>query len=90
MGNMSSKYRNVLAMGLILFISETIAGETVSKSLPFIKDKLTSNVIRFPFPNISLAILVLEIKNKQHKKNKLSCKNSCTNGEFGRTNKNMH
>ncbi|MFT7248958.1 MAG: glyceraldehyde 3-phosphate dehydrogenase, partial [Arcticibacterium sp.] len=39
----------------------------VAKALPSLKGKLTSNAIRVPVPNGSLAILNLEIKNKTTK-----------------------
>ncbi len=38
--------------------------EAVAKALPALQGKLTSNAIRVPVPNGSLAILNLEIKNK--------------------------
>ncbi len=62
--NMHSKYRRGRAAALNMVITETGAGEAVSKALPSLKGKLTSNAIRVPVPNGSLAILNLEIKNK--------------------------
>ncbi len=62
--NMHGKYRRGRAAGLNMVITETGAGEAVSKALPSLKGKLTSNAIRVPVPNGSLAILNLEIKNK--------------------------
>jgi glyceraldehyde 3-phosphate dehydrogenase len=47
-----------------MVITETGAGTAVSKVLPSLKGKLTSNAIRVPVPNGSLAILNLEIKSK--------------------------
>ncbi|WP_047245134.1 glyceraldehyde-3-phosphate dehydrogenase [Maribacter thermophilus] len=62
--NMHGKYRRGRAAGLNMVITETGAGQAVAKALPSLKGKLTSNAIRVPVPNGSLAILNLEIKNK--------------------------
>ena len=62
--NFHSKYRRGRAAGLNMVITETGAGSAVSKALPSLEGKLTSNAIRVPVPNGSLAILNLEIKNK--------------------------
>ncbi|MFH6604224.1 glyceraldehyde-3-phosphate dehydrogenase [Maribacter algicola] len=62
--NMHGKYRRGRAAALNMVITETGAGEAVSKALPSLKGKLTSNAIRVPVPNGSLAILNLEVKNK--------------------------
>jgi len=61
--NMHSKYRRGRAAGLNMVITETGAGKAVSKALPALEGKLTSNAIRVPVPNGSLAILSLDIKN---------------------------
>ena len=47
-----------------MVITETGAGKAVAKALPPLEGKLTSNAIRVPVPNGSLAILNLELKNK--------------------------
>ena len=60
--NMHSKYRRGRAAALNMVITETGAGKAVSKALPALENKLTSNAIRVPVPNGSLAILNLEIK----------------------------
>lgn len=65
--NMHSKYRRGRAAALNMVITETGAGSAVAKALPSLKGKLTSNAIRVPVPNGSLAILSLEIKNKTSK-----------------------
>ena len=44
-----------------MVITETGAGKAVSKALPNFEGKLTSNAIRVPVPNGSLAILNLEL-----------------------------
>jgi len=61
--NMHSKYRRGRAAALNMVITETGAGKAVSKALPTLEGKLTSNAIRVPVPNGSLAILSLDIEN---------------------------
>jgi len=61
--NMHSKYRRGRAAGLNMVITETGAGKAVSKALPALEGKLTSNAIRVPVPNGSLAILNLRLVN---------------------------
>jgi len=61
--NMHSKYRRGRAAALNMVITETGAGSAVAKALPALEGKLTSNAIRVPVPNGSLAILNLELKN---------------------------
>jgi len=65
--NMHKKYRRGRAAALNMVITETGAGTAVAKALPSLKGKLTSNAIRVPVPNGSLAILNLEVKNKTSK-----------------------
>ena len=62
--NMHGKYRRGRAAALNMVITETGAGKAVAKALPSLQGKLTSNAIRVPVPNGSLAILNLEVKNK--------------------------
>ena len=62
--NFHSKYRRGRAAGLNMVITETGAGKAVSKALPSLEGKLTSNAIRVPVPNGSLAILNLELESK--------------------------
>ena len=62
--NFHDKYRRGRAAGLNMVITETGAGSAVAKALPSLAGKLTSNAIRVPVPNGSLAILNLELKNK--------------------------
>ena len=62
--NFHSKYRRGRAAGLNMVITETGAGSAVAKALPSLEEKLTSNAIRVPVPNGSLAILNLELKTK--------------------------
>ena len=65
--NMHKKYRRGRAAALNMVITETGAGSAVAKALPSLKGKLTSNAIRVPVPNGSLAILNIEVKNKTSK-----------------------
>lgn len=60
--NMHKKYRRGRAAALNMVITETGAGKAVAKALPVMEGKLTSNAIRVPVPNGSLAILNLEVK----------------------------
>ena len=60
--NMHSKYRRGRAAGLNMVITETGAGAAVSKAIPALEGKLTSNAIRVPVPNGSLAILNLQLR----------------------------
>ena len=62
--NMHNKYRRGRAAALNMVITETGAGKAVSKALPSFEGKLTSNAIRVPVPNGSLAILNLELEKK--------------------------
>jgi glyceraldehyde 3-phosphate dehydrogenase len=59
--NFHEKYRRGRAAGLNMVITETGAGSAVAKALPSLEGKLTSNAIRVPVPNGSLAILNLEL-----------------------------
>jgi glyceraldehyde 3-phosphate dehydrogenase len=65
--NMHKKYRRGRAAGLNMVITETGAGKAVSKALPSFEGKLTSNAIRVPVPNGSLAILNLRLENAASK-----------------------
>ncbi len=60
--NFHSKYRRGRAAALNMVITETGAGSAVSKALPSLESKLTSNAIRVPVPNGSLAILNLDLE----------------------------
>jgi glyceraldehyde 3-phosphate dehydrogenase len=62
--NIHGKYRRGRAAALNMVITETGAGKAVAKAIPSLEGKLTSNAIRVPVPNGSLAILNLELKNK--------------------------
>lgn len=62
--NMHKKYRRGRAAALNMVITETGAGSAVAKALPALEGKLTSNAIRVPVPNGSLAILNLALDSK--------------------------
>lgn len=48
---------------LNMVITSTGAVKAVAKAIPELKDKLTGNAIRVPTPNVSLAVLVLNLDN---------------------------
>ncbi len=60
--NMHKKYRRGRAAALNMVITETGAGKAVAKAIPVLEGKLTSNAIRVPVPNGSLAILNLQLR----------------------------
>ncbi len=62
--NMHKKYRRGRSAALNMVITETGAGKAVSKALPTLEGKLTSNAIRVPVPNGSLAILNLQLEKE--------------------------
>lgn len=59
--NMHKKYRRGRAAAVNMVITETGAGKAVDKAIPGLGAKLTSNAIRVPVPNGSLAILKLTL-----------------------------
>jgi glyceraldehyde 3-phosphate dehydrogenase len=59
--NMHNKYRRGRAAASNMVITETGAGKAASLALPNLAGKLTSNAIRVPVPNGSLAILNLTV-----------------------------
>jgi glyceraldehyde 3-phosphate dehydrogenase len=60
--NMHKKYRRGRAAGLNMVITETGANTAVARAIPSLSGKLTSNAIRVPVPNGSLAVLNLEVE----------------------------
>jgi glyceraldehyde 3-phosphate dehydrogenase len=60
--NMHDKHRRGRAAALNMVITETGAGKAVAKAIPELEGKLTSNAIRVPVPNGSLAILSLQLR----------------------------
>jgi glyceraldehyde 3-phosphate dehydrogenase len=59
--NMHSKYRRGRSAALNMVITETGAGKAVDKVIPGLGPKLSSNAIRVPVPDGSLAILNLTV-----------------------------
>lgn len=62
--NYHKKYRRGRSAPLNMVITETGASSAVGKVLSTLKGKLTANSVRVPTPNVSLAILHLEIGKK--------------------------
>ncbi|HWB64455.1 MAG TPA: glyceraldehyde-3-phosphate dehydrogenase [Chitinophagales bacterium] len=62
--NYHKKSRRGRGAPINMVITETGAGKAVTKVFPGMKGKLTSNAVRVPVPNVSLAILSLEVKTK--------------------------
>lgn len=52
------------AAGLNMVLTETGAAKAVSKALPEFEGKLTGNAIRVPTPNVSMAVLNLELEKE--------------------------
>ena len=65
--NYHKKYRRGRSAPLNMVITETGASGAVGKVLPSLKGKLTANSVRVPTPNVSLAILHLEVAKKTSK-----------------------
>lgn len=59
--NYHKKYRRGRSAALNMVITETGAGSAVAKVIPSLKGKLTSNAVRVPVPDGSLAILNLTL-----------------------------
>lgn len=59
--NMHSKYRRGRSAATNMVITETGAGSAIDKAIPGLGPKFTSNAIRVPVPNGSLAILNLQL-----------------------------
>jgi len=65
--NMHTKHRRGRAAALNMVITETGAASAVAKAFPKLKGKLSSNAVRVPVPNGSLAILNLQLKTSVSK-----------------------
>lgn len=59
--NMHSKYRRGRSAATNMVITETGAGSAIDKAIPGLGPKFTSNAIRVPVPDGSLAVLNLQI-----------------------------
>ena len=62
--NFHSKHRRGRGAPLNMVITETGAAEAVNKVLPELVGRLTANAIRVPTPNVSLAILSLNLRHE--------------------------
>lgn len=67
--NYHKKFRRGRAAGLNLVITETGAESAITKVLPELSGKFTGNAIRVPTPNVSLAVLNLQLHNATTKEN---------------------
>ena len=65
--NYHKKYRRGRSAPLNMVITETGASNAAVKVIPSLKGKLTANSVRVPTPNVSLAILHLEVVKKTTK-----------------------
>ncbi len=65
--NFHKKERRGRAAALNMVITETGAASAVAKALPELTGRITGNAIRVPTPNVSLAILNLELTNETTK-----------------------
>ncbi len=65
--NMHKKHRRGRAAAENMVITETGAGNAVTKVIPDLKNKLTANAVRVPVPNGSLAILQLTLDKEVSK-----------------------
>ena len=64
--NFHKKSRRGRSAALNLVITETGAGKAVGQILPELEGKLTANAIRVPTPNVSLAIMKLNLKKSMN------------------------
>ena len=62
--NMHKKDRRGRSAALNMVITETGATQAIEKVMPFIKGKMTSNAVRVPTPNGSLAIITANLKKE--------------------------
>ena len=62
--NYHKKPRRGRSAPLNMVLTETGAAKAVAKALPELEGKLTGNAIRVPTPNVSMAILNLNLKQK--------------------------
>jgi glyceraldehyde 3-phosphate dehydrogenase len=60
--NFHAKARRGRSAALNMVITETGAAAAVGKAMPELAGKLTGNAIRVPTPNVSMAILVLQLR----------------------------
>lgn len=81
--NYHKKYRRGRSAALNMVITETGAGSAVAKVIPELAGKLTSNAVRVPVPNVSLAILNLKLETSTSKDDLNSLlRNAALHGEL--------
>jgi glyceraldehyde 3-phosphate dehydrogenase len=81
--NYHKKYRRGRSAALNMVITETGAGKAVAKVIPHLAGKLTSNAVRVPTPDGSLAILNLTLKkNVTLESVNAAMKDAALNGEL--------
>lgn len=81
--NMHKKSRRGRAAALNMVITETGAGAAVAKAIPSLAGKLTSNAIRVPVPNGSLALLNIQLAQETTVEQVNSClKEATLRGNF--------
>jgi glyceraldehyde 3-phosphate dehydrogenase len=81
--NYHKKYRRGRSAALNMVITETGAGKAVAKVIPHLAGKLTSNAVRVPTPDGSLAILNLTLKkNVTLESVNAALKDAALNGEL--------
>lgn len=69
--NYHKKYRRGKSAALNMVITETGASSAIAKVLPHLEGKFTGNAVRVPTPNVSLAILNLQL-NKPTSKDEIN------------------
>ena len=62
--NMHKKTRRGRSAAINMVITSTGAGKAVTKVIPSLEGKLSANAVRVPTPNVSLAILKLNLSKK--------------------------
>lgn len=62
--NYHKKERRGRSAAMNMVITETGAGSAAAKALPELKGKLTSNAVRVPTPDVSLAVLALDVERE--------------------------
>ena len=62
--NYHKKERRGRSAALNMVITETGAGKAAAKAIPALKGKLTSNAVRVPTPDVSLAVLALDLERE--------------------------
>lgn len=81
--NMHKKSRRGRSAAINMVITSTGAGKAVAKVVPSLEGKLTANAVRVPTPNVSLAILKLNLdKNTSKEKINNTIKEAALRGKL--------